>query len=254
MSILSSADHIRTSEDCGEDYSNWKKWSPETWGGLSKRKEGDFSAQIRKSKTIFPPQSCVLEIGFGNGSFLAYGAKRLWEIQGTEINAGLVKRATQKGYRVWQTANLKLFPDHYFDLVCAFDVLEHFQQNDLLRFLLDIKRILKCGGICIARFPNGDSPFSRFLQHGDPTHMTTIGSSMARYLALQLEVEVVYLGAEIMTLRTDLPAFVYRLMVVPIKKLMNIILNVLFSPHDYKAFCSPNLIWILRTGRADQDC
>lgn len=254
MSILSSADHIRTPGDYGEDYSNWKKWPAETWGDLTKRKEGDFSAQIRKSKTTFPPQSRVLEIGFGNGSFLAYGAKRRWDMQGTEINTGLIQRATQKGYGVCQTANLEPFPDNHFDLVCAFDVLEHLKQDDLPRFLMDIKKKLKCGGICIARFPNGDSPFSRFLQHGDPTHMTTIGSSMARYLALQLGVEVVYLGAEIMTLRTDLSAFIYRLTVVPIRKLMNIILNVLFTPHDYKEFCSPNLIWIFRARRADQDC
>jgi SAM-dependent methyltransferase len=231
----------------GSEYLQWKDWNAETFGALSKKKEADFSAQIRKSKTVLPPQSRVLEIGFGNGSFLAYGKKRQWEMYGTEVNAGLLERAGREGFHVVHSDNLTPFLDNYFNLVVAFDVLEHLPQNQLLDFLRDIQRVLVDGGVFIARFPNGDSPFGGFLQHGDPTHVTTIGSSMATYFADRLGVKIIYLGGEAEALWAGLPYFAYRVFAIPLRHLMNWFINlIVLSPLAHIAFCSPNLVMVFR--------
>jgi cyclopropane fatty-acyl-phospholipid synthase-like methyltransferase len=67
----------------------------------------------------------------------------------------LVEIAKQNGFNVLQTYNLECFAENMFDLVAAFDVLEHIPQDKLLDFLTQIKRILKNDGVFIARFPNG---------------------------------------------------------------------------------------------------
>jgi SAM-dependent methyltransferase len=230
----------------GRVYLQWKGWNAEEFGVLSRKKEADIAALIRKSKTALPPGTRVLEIGFGNGSFLAYGKKRHWEMHGTEVNAGLLGRARQEGFRVVHSDNLEPFPDNHFGLVAAFDVLEHLPQDKLEGFLREIQRVLGDGGIFIARFPNGDSPFGGFLQHGDPTHITTIGSLMARYFANKTGMEIAYLGGEPQPLWAGLPQFAYRAFAIPIRHMMNLFINLIFSPRIRIAFCSPNLVMVFR--------
>lgn len=237
----------------GNAYLQWKSWGAENFGTLSRQEEIDISAQLRKSKTMLPAQSRVLEIGFGNGKFLAYGKKRQWEMHGTEVNSGLLESARRQGYHVVHTDNLKPFLDNQFNLVVAIDVLEHVPQEELFAFLQEIQRVLQNGGVFIARFPNGDSPFGRFIQNGDPTHLNTIGSGKARYFAKKLGVEIVYLGAEAQPIWGGGAAhFAYRAIAVPIKYMMNLVLNFLFTPRTCRALCSTNLVMALRVVKPTQ--
>jgi len=232
-------------------YPKWKDWGAEAFGVLSQRDEADFSAHLRRSGMLLPPGSRVLEMGFGNGGFLTYARKRGWDITGTEINPELVRRATEHGFCARHAENLALFSENHFDFVIIYDVLEHIPQERLLDLLSDVKRVLKDDGMLIARFPNGDSPFSRFSQHGDPTHLTTIGSLKAKYFAATLNMKVVYVGGELQPLRAGLPHFAYRIVANPIRFLMNAFLNFMFCPGNHKSLCTTNLIMILRKTHAD---
>jgi len=234
----------------GEEYLQWKGWGAETFGVLNRQEEADISAQLRKARTVLSPQSRVLEIGFGNGKFLAYGKKRQWEMHGTEVNAGLLESARLKGFHAVHTESLEPFSADQFDLVAAFDVLEHLPQEALFPFLQEIQRVLKDRGVFIARFPNGDSPFGRFIQHADPTHLTTIGSSKARYFAKKLGVRIIYIGAEAQPiLGGGAKHFAYRVIAVPIKYAMNLALNFLFTPRTRRALCSTNLVLAFRVDK-----
>jgi SAM-dependent methyltransferase len=227
-------------------YLKWKHWEAGTFGSLSRRDASDLSAQIRRSKVSLPPGSRVLEMGFGNGSILRYGRNRHWEMIGTEANIELVRRANESGFCAKHAEDLRPFPDDHFDLVIAYDVLEHIGQDQIPSALSEVQRILKKGGVFLARFPNGDSPFSRFSQHGDPTHLTTIGSFKAKNFAATLDMRITYLGGEIQPLWAGLPHFAYRILANPIRSLLNVFLNFLFCPGDYKSLCSTNLIMILQ--------
>jgi SAM-dependent methyltransferase len=156
----------------GDRYLKWKDWGG--FGTLKKSEEAYFKAEIERTNCRFPEKSKILEIGFGNGKFLKYAFEKGWDVIGTEVNSALVDIAQEAGYVAIHTDNLSNFNDDTFDLIVAFDVLEHIEQYLIPIFISEIKRVLKAGGYFIARFPNGDSPFGLINQNGDVTHITVI--------------------------------------------------------------------------------
>jgi SAM-dependent methyltransferase len=58
----------------------------------------------------------------------------------------------------------------YFDLITAFDVIEHFGKDEAIDVLHLIWKRLKPGGILILQTPNALSPWSNSLRYGDLTH------------------------------------------------------------------------------------
>ncbi|HQZ63447.1 MAG TPA: class I SAM-dependent methyltransferase [Planctomycetaceae bacterium] len=235
----------------GGEYLKWKAWAEESFGTLMKKDSSHFSAEIGKTGTVFALGSKVLEIGYGNGSFLAFAKERRWEVVGTEVSTDLVEIARRKGFNVHHTDNLRSFPDDSFDLIVAFDVLEHIPEENLPEFLHQIVRTLKNNGCFVARFPNGDSPFGLPAQNGDITHTTAIGSGKVRYFAGSLSVELLYVGAESQPLLgVGLARFIHRLVALPVKKIINTFVNMLFFRSRDIAFCSPNLILIYRSRKS----
>lgn len=230
----------------GHDYLEWKHWSPDSFGSLSTREACDFAANLSKAHTVLPAGSQALEIGFGNGAFLEFGRRRGWRMHGTEANPTLVDRARSKGFQAIHSESLAGFADSSFHLVAAFDVLEHIPLDQLPGFLAEVRRVLRPEGLFLARFPNGDSPFGLPIQNGDPTHRTAIGSIRARWLAAQASLEVVYLGHEVHALWAGVTHTPHRLFAVPVMALMNLFLNLVFSPRDPMPWCSANMVLIAR--------
>jgi SAM-dependent methyltransferase len=230
----------------GNAYLAWKRWSRENFGRLCERESADFSALLRKARVDVPGGAPVLEIGFGNGTFLEFGRRRGWKMHGTEVNPGLLECAGQSGFVVTEAETLEPFPSQSFRVVAAFDVMEHIPLEALPGFLSEVRRILRPGGYFLARFPNGDSPFGRHIQNGDVTHQTAIGSIRARFLSIQASLEVVFLGCEVQAIWAGRAHTPHRLFAVPMKKLMNAFLNLVFSPRDPLPFASPNLHLVLR--------
>ena len=230
-----------------EGYISWKNWGDDKFGKLIAKDISDFSAEISRTKRSFSEGSRVLEVGFGNGSFLAFSKQRNWKVTGTEINKNLINIALEEGFDVSYCKSLEQFNSDTFDLVVAFDVLEHFDHNNVELFLRETKRILKKDGIFLAKFPNGDSPFGLSNQNGDITHLISIGSNKARYWANKIGFEILYIGANAMPILTrDLMFLAQRLLSVPIKKTLNLIINIIFFPRFNISFFSRDLTLILK--------
>jgi SAM-dependent methyltransferase len=165
-------------------YADWKSWDPSTFGQFGVLDARYFAAEtsIRAGSAVR-----VLEIGFGNGAFLGWMKSIGGEVYGTEVNPLLNKRAREflGKERVFDsledegTRRLNGTITH----VIAFDVVEHVPIELLPRFLDRARDLLTRKGRIILRFPNGDSPFGRITQHGDPTHVTTLGRQKIDYLA-----------------------------------------------------------------------
>ena len=158
----------------GEDYLKWKSWEGIKFGTLKRTESAYFTAEISRTKYNFPQNSKVLEIGFGNGAFLKYALEKQWDVLGIEINQSLVRIAKERGFSATHTDNLSSFEDNSFDLIVAFDVLEHVPQESIPNMILEVKRILKSDRFFIARFPNGDSPIGLINQNGDITHLRNL--------------------------------------------------------------------------------
>jgi len=168
-------------------YADWKQW------------QGDFAASDRHAR-YFAEELAefslagkrVLEIGFGNGSFLAWAKAQGATVSGTEIDEAMVARACAKGFDAHAPAlDALVAQQERFDLVAAFDVFEHWDKDTLVANLKHIHALLDAQGILVARFPNGHSPFGRVYQYGDITHQTVLSTSSVTQLAQMTGFEVV---------------------------------------------------------------
>ncbi|MEI6557561.1 MAG: class I SAM-dependent methyltransferase [Rhodospirillaceae bacterium] len=117
----------------------------------------------------------LVELGFGNGGFLAFARQQGAEILGVEIQAGIVDKARAAGFAAFQSLE-HLGPEHAgsVDAVVAIDVFEHLGHDTIRATLATVEGLLKPGGVLILRAPNGQSPFGRRTQYGDCTHETVI--------------------------------------------------------------------------------
>ena len=223
------------------DYPNWKNWgTTETFGKLKPHHRAYFSAEIKRTQLAHINK--VLEIGFGNGHFLTYAREKGWNITGTEINEGQVKVARELGFNVIFAHDLNHLNQEEFDLIVAFDVLEHVQQEDLPEFLATVRRLLRRDGIFLARFPNGDSPFGLETQYGDITHVTVIGRGKIEYFSKQAGFHIVYFGGEAQPILCgSMKHLFHRMASVPIKTILEFVTILLFLPRSRITFYAPNI-------------
>jgi SAM-dependent methyltransferase len=206
----------------GKDYLNWKNWGDD-FAKINDTDIAYYSAEISRLHLKDFRRFKVLEIGFGNGHFLEYARQMGWDVCGTEINEDLVSIAKQSGFKAKHVANLSEFDESSFDLVVAFDVLEHIPQDILPKLMLEVNRALKSDGFFIARFPNGDSPLGLMHQNSDITHVTNIGSGKIRYYAEKANFQIHFIGGAAQPFfGAGYLQLIYRLITIPIKKLINL--------------------------------
>lgn len=135
----------------------------------------------------------VLEIGFGEGRFLSWATEQGARCTGCELIPALVEQGRQLEYdvRLGHVGRVIDVDSEKFDLIVAFDVLEHVPREDLLPLLHVLKSLLYSHGQMVFRVPNGESPFGRFIQHGDLTHVSTLSMGRFVHLAQQAELSIV---------------------------------------------------------------
>jgi len=169
----------------GDRYANWKGWDADRFGQYSRSDARYFDWHVRRCLSARAPSAApvqVLEIGFGNGSFMGWARDRGYQVTGTEIQPLLLERARAAGWSV-APGLPPTGPKRHYDLIVAFDVLEHLARADWPAVMEQMTSHLDANGRVLIRVPNGDSPFGRLNQHGDITHVTTFGTQMLRQLA-----------------------------------------------------------------------
>jgi SAM-dependent methyltransferase len=233
----------------GEQYAEWKGWTGQNFGNLGETRRAYFESELSRIRRMIPSTPTVLEIGFGNGEFLEYCRSKDWDVTGVEMNPILVKYASDFGYSCICDDGLDSFTSGYFDMVVAFDVLEHLSVPQIEKMFGDIRRILKDRGVFLARFPNGDSPLSLPYQNGDSSHLTSIGSIMARELGRHHGFSEFYLGGESLPFRWTSPlSLLASITRRSISLIGNLILNNLYFRSNKVDFFSPNTTLIFIKG------
>lgn len=147
--------------------------APASLEGLRSREP--FLRAIIKSHVPEDKQTRVLDLGCGHGAFV-------WVLRqagyahtiGVDRSAEQVEAARRLGIDGIQQgdlqATLRALPDCSFDVIIAFDVLEHFTKDELIVLLEQVYRVLREGGRLIIHAPNGESPFANRILFGDFTH------------------------------------------------------------------------------------
>ena len=74
---------------------------------------------------------------------------------------------------------LKAQAENSVDRVFSLDFLEHVEPSDAIQFTSEVRRVLKPGGIFIARTPSCDGPFGAAHRYNDITHKWGMTSGSA---------------------------------------------------------------------------
>ncbi|MDE2421514.1 MAG: class I SAM-dependent methyltransferase [Gammaproteobacteria bacterium] len=187
----------------------------------------------------------VLEIGFGNGGFLTYAREKNWDIYGVEINESLIATATGKGFQAYDS--IELFNDGTFDLIVAFDVLEHIPPTNIIEFVNTIKAKLKKDGYFLARFPNGDSPIGMRNQNGDITHVNAIGTEKIIQISRICNLKIHYLGGERQIIKAKrLSETIFNLCRLLLGRFIGYCIKKIYFPLTIYFFSYGNLVVIFK--------
>ena len=122
------------------------------------------------------PSSRILEIGFGNGSFLGYAHQKKIYYEGVEQNNLLLEWASKTNVPLYKSIN-EIDVNRKFDSIILFDVIEHINSSEIEDFLKTLNLHLRPKGSIFLRFPNGSGPLALGNQHGDETHCNIVTMS-----------------------------------------------------------------------------
>lgn len=169
------------------------------WFGSNHFQEQSEVFRIETERAGIKKGGNCLEIGFGEGLFLDWARNSGFAIAGVEINRDFFDLAQDRGHTVYWGSTQEVLSDldKQYDGILLFDVLEHLTLEEISKLFTFLKSILKKEGNILARVPNGGSPFGRFLQNSDATHLTILSGSKIQDIAhlSGLEVKGVYNGA-----------------------------------------------------------
>jgi 2-polyprenyl-3-methyl-5-hydroxy-6-metoxy-1,4-benzoquinol methylase len=181
-------------------YINWKSWDSTLFGKTSQLEKAYFENAIKLLR--LKKSHNVLEVGFGNGSFLNFLKKNNFSCEGVELNKYLLDQARKNKFVVYQSLG-DINPTKKFDLIVLFDVIEHIPENDMEIFITKLSLLLKPDGSVFLRFPNGSSPLGLANQHGDVTHCNIITLPKLSYWCSNSDLKVVFF-------RGDVLPFIFR--------------------------------------------
>jgi SAM-dependent methyltransferase len=138
----------------------YERWSQNTYRQIARWLPEDRTARI-------------LDAGCGPGNLLHLLTSRGYrQIEGVDRSAEQVALARRIADQVECGDVFEYLRDREatFDLVLAFDLLEHFRKVEVLEFLDLVFRALRPGGSLMVQTPNADSPWSSSIRYGDFTH------------------------------------------------------------------------------------
>jgi 2-polyprenyl-3-methyl-5-hydroxy-6-metoxy-1,4-benzoquinol methylase len=141
------------------------------------------------------PHGKLLDIGCGVGDFLVQVRKQGWEIAGIEPSddAKLIAK-DRLGFTPLAPAESITFPDHFFDVITLWHVLEHI--DDLKFQTSEIYRLLKPGGRLIIALPNYQSFDCQYYKDkwaawDVPRHLNHFSPDTLRAIITSLDFKVI---------------------------------------------------------------
>jgi SAM-dependent methyltransferase len=222
-----------------QNYRAWKTWEAGDFGQYDAVQARYFALELTRSG-----MQALQEFGFGNGQFAGWAKAQGMHYAGSELNADLLALAESKGFRAYSVADdlSQALGAGTQDVMVAFDVLEHLDAEQIMALLHSVALCLKPGGLFIARFPSGDSPFARPIQHGDVTHQSVIGSSKIRQLAIGTGLQISQVRAPVLPLTgIGFARLLRRWPIVLARALISKLINVIYNDNSARVI-SPNML------------
>jgi 2-polyprenyl-3-methyl-5-hydroxy-6-metoxy-1,4-benzoquinol methylase len=139
----------------------WYKQSPPDTAFLDEEAGRRVTARgvLHKLTRLYPQKGTLLDIGAGPGLFVSEATRSGWQASGLEVASWAVDYAQRQQppipVQAGTLTDAKNLPAHSFDVVTAFDVIEHLPNPaDLLEIA---KHLLKKDGLLVMTTPRFDS-------------------------------------------------------------------------------------------------
>jgi SAM-dependent methyltransferase len=121
-----------------------------------------------------PPGGALLDVGCGEGAFVAFARAHGYEAYGVDFSVGAIavaqRRYGESGFVVGGPAEARSLRPGLFDAVTCFEVIEHVSSP--LSLLCDLRASIATGGWLILSTPNRDRwPLREFVDY-PPHHLT----------------------------------------------------------------------------------
>lgn len=165
-----------------------RAYSSEYYGSSRRKFIGPIAAIVgraqggraRMAARLLKPGASMLDVGCGNGGFLAQMKNRGFDVQGTEWSAASAARIpAEAGIRIHVGDLLDLhLPAQTFDLITLFHVFEHVRRP--FEILKECRRLLRPGGRLVLSMPNAQSRQAKrfglaWFHHDPPRHLFGFG-------------------------------------------------------------------------------
>ena len=155
------------------DESYWKSDNPKERGYADYAKESalylkTYHKRMKLVSRWLPEKARILDVGCAAGYFLRVAQERGHDVHGVELSEAIAREAIAAlgEDRVFHgflddAIEARGWPDHSFDLVTIWDVIEHVPEPQGL--LASIKRMIKPGGKLLLETQNVDSRMAKRL-------------------------------------------------------------------------------------------
>lgn len=140
------------------------------YGDAISRKNDDIKLnpviqrRIRDISAFKKPGTRLLDIGCGMGQFVRYAKSRGYKVAAMDKAAACVKNLQNIGIPSY--TSLTRVPDHRYDIVTLFDVIEHIKRPH--KFLEVVRHKMKKDGLLVLTTPNPAGISSKII----PTRLT----------------------------------------------------------------------------------
>jgi len=127
-----------------------------------------------------------LDLACGQGGLVRLAKSVGFHVLGVDQSEEMVRLCRAAGLPVEQGEVLDFLsrsPSNSWNIISAFDLLEHLDRDDGYRLLREVKRALTPNGLCLLKLPNGDSPWSISVMSSDFTHETLYSPDSLEQLA-----------------------------------------------------------------------
>ena len=175
-----------------------------------------FQERILYLKSFLPSGSSILDFGCGKGIFVKIAQKFGYQAFGYDIDS----KANADFY------SLKEIPNHFFDAVVCFDVIEHV--DDPPKILKNIRQKLKPNGLLFITTPNRLGLAGRIIKN--KFWGLTPGGHKNVFSLSQMENLLKSAGFKIIEAKTDIIAWWYLTKIDWLNRFINKIVFLIFSP------------------------
>jgi len=139
----------------------------------------------------FPPahDARIVDVGCGHGQLIDCARNAGYKnVTGVDGSAEQVAAAARLGIDGIQQEDafryIRALHEASIDCVVSFDVIEHFDDDELIGFCDEVLRVLRVGGKWIVHVPNAEGPFGGRMRYWDMTHERAFTATSIKQLLL----------------------------------------------------------------------